>query len=248
MSTDTAVITQFVQARVDEIVAYAREKYASPTFSVDVKLTFSPNIRISRGGIKNWDPFIKLACHRYLAPCNNPSILLDEFEYKHYRNDPVIGELKKVSWTTGLAMLVAHEVAHAIQFFPGTKQDARDQFGMSRIDSRNAVFSKHDYFFQLIYADLRAKFVNGRAFPTPRPSITPSRVVVSSSKKSWYSATKNKNGGTYQYYYQTGTDKLLACMFARPYGKVFIYNPEDGTYTETEHTTFTAVRRAHFSL
>ena len=248
MFNETAVITQFVQDRVQEIVAHARVKYNAPEFDVNIKISFATGIRTSRGGIKNGQAFIKLSCLRYIEPCRKPNSLIDEFEYKHYRSDPVIGEMKSVSWTTALACLVAHEMAHAIQFFPSTKEGAKAQLGLKGLDARNGIFAKHDYFFQRIYADLRSIFVNGRKFSTPVATESASTAKPSlTGKKDWYSREHNARGGRYAYYYNKD-DVLIGCLFNRWKQQIYIYNPKTNEYTPTGLYDIREARRKIFSL
>lgn len=235
-------ITQFVKDQVEEMVKHARVKYNSPDFNVHIKLSFAGGVHTSRGGLKySSGPFIKLACHRYIAPCENPEILIDENEYSHYRTDPVIGEMKNVHWTQALALLVAHEVAHAIQFHYGTKEAAAEQFGIKNLDRRNVIFLKHDWFYQRIYADLRSNFVNGRTFTTP--VIAPKR----KNNRAWTSVVSNKYGGQFVHYYQLdGT--LIGILFYRANGNVKVYHRETATYEDTGTTKYSEARKKYFNI
>lgn len=244
MFTAQKIITQFVQDRVDEIVKHVRVKYDSPDFDVNVKLSFANGVGTSRGGLKYTSgPFIKLACSRYIYPCENPETLINENEYDHYKNDPIIGELKNVHWTQALALLVAHEVGHAIQYHRGTKEAAAEQFGIKNLDRRNSIFQKHDWFFQRIYADLRQQFVNDRTFTIPHIS-TP---VAPKTKKGWTSKEHNTGGGRFAYYFKDD-GSLIGCLFNRWKQQIYVYNTETKQYTPTGLYDVREARRKIFNI
>lgn len=249
MNSSEKIVTRFIHRQVEEISEYLRGKYDTPFLKVDVKLSFSPHIRTSRGGRKESQSFIKLAVYRYVEALSS-NRLLDEFEYRHYRHDPVIGELKGVHWTKALMLLITHELAHVVQFTPSTFQSARKEVGLTNLDSRNQIFKKHDWFFQRIYADLRTKYVNNFSqlpVDTTEDAPVESKRIIN---KGWYSTETCSNGGRYGYYYRTdGT--LIGCLFNRWKEQVYIYDstkPKGNQYTPTGLYDVRQARRQFFNL
>jgi hypothetical protein len=247
------VITKFVKDQLEMMVEYAREKYHAPDLKVDPILSFAKGIKTSRGGHINNNTYMKLAVWRY-ANAYELGININEFEYKHYRNDPVIGELRGVHWTKGLSLLIAHELAHVIQFSPNTVTAAKVSVGLDTLDNRNQILKGHDWFFQRIYADLRSQFVNSfdqfgfvETFEPEAPKRTRSTTGPRKINKGWYSKEVCKNGGRYGYYYRDDKS-LIGCLFNRWKEPVYIYNTETNEYTPTGVYTTREARKIAFGI
>lgn len=158
-----AAIDAFIRKTVKEILPHIRKVYDTPNFSPAVRVSFAPNRRCSRGGIRRGLPFISIVGKRFVKPAMVDGYM-DEPEYKRFDNDPVIGGMKNVPWRKALAGLVAHELAHAVQFYQGTRSGAKRVLGIEELEDYNDLLSGHDWFWKKIYADLRVQFVNSANF------------------------------------------------------------------------------------
>ena len=108
---------------------------------MNVKVSFSPKRSSSWGG---WDG-ISLAIRHYCI--HGMDSKTGFFEYRHFANDPTIGDLPVCSWQVALAALVCHEVAHVAQ---------RRCYKNGKTNYRTA----HGEGWQRIYAMLRRELVN----------------------------------------------------------------------------------------
>lgn len=94
-------------------------------------------------------PFMSLALSRYLG--DKPETIFQE--YKRFAADPVIGTFEGRCWEAAVNCLVAHELAHAIQY---TIRDPE-------VTKKLGGFNKgHKSFWKTIYSILREEFVNAR--------------------------------------------------------------------------------------
>ena len=178
-------VDSFIRSLSEKMVAYVRVKYDCPNFSPVVQVTFAANRKTSRGGVRRGRAFFNIVAKRFLAAAQGTG-MMDEPEYKSFNRDPVIGGLYNVTWQKALASLVAHELAHSIQFDQGTKVGAKRVLGIEELDDRNEILRGHDWFWKRIYGDLRTQFVNNNQFeieepveksPAPKP-VAPAPEVV----------------------------------------------------------------------
>lgn len=251
-------VIDFATKIVSSMVEYVQAEY-DPSFNITLTLSWGVKRRSSLGGTRSSiGPTANLVVRRFSDAITTGS-LVDEFEYKHIQNDPVIGELKGVHWTQALASLAAHEVAHAVQLYPKTKKAAQHKLGVDNLDPRNSILAGHDWFWQRIYADLRTKFVNGNAylkFPTSSVQLNAVKIVrpwvqadpkAVAAKKGWAVKEVNKNGGRYLFHYRED-GSVIGCLFNRWKGLVYIYSTDAGTYTSTGTTDIREARRLAFNL
>jgi hypothetical protein len=161
-------VDKFIRNLSDQMVSYVRGKYDCPTFNPIVQVTFAANRKASRGGVRNGKAFFNIVANRFLAAAQGTG-MMDEPEYKSFNRDPVIGGLYNVTWQKALASLVAHELAHSIQFDQGTKVGAKRVLGIEELDDRNEILRGHDWFWKRIYGDLRTQFVNNNQFEIEKP-------------------------------------------------------------------------------
>lgn len=122
-----------------------------------VKISWSRGRSRSRGGrISSTHTYghhggISLVMHRYVPVSGDGGGTFSE--YKMFADDPTIGAFQSDDWRDAVKALVAHEVAHAIQYWifahkPGGRH--------RRIDYKTA----HGQGFRMIYALLRGELVN----------------------------------------------------------------------------------------
>lgn len=169
-------VEKFIRNLSDKMVSYVRVKYDCPTFTPVVQVTFAINRKTSRGGVRHGRAFFNIVAKRFLAAAQGTG-MMDEPEYKSFNRDPIIGGLYNVTWQKALASLVAHELAHSVQFDQGTKVGAKRVLGIEELDDRNEILRGHDWFWKRIYGDLRTQFVNNDQFeiekPVERPAVAP---------------------------------------------------------------------------
>jgi hypothetical protein len=108
------------------------------------KLDWSPSRASSRGGWYGGGPGVSIAMYRYYIQQFSPFRV---YEYASFDTDPVIGGFYATSNAQYLAMVVCHEMAHAVQFYRMfvLKEERSKPHGL--------VFKKH-------YAKLRKKILN----------------------------------------------------------------------------------------
>lgn len=118
-------------------------------FKLHTKLDWNPSRRSSRGGIYKEGPGINIAM-AYTAINNvdsqNRAYILRFLEYSSYDKDPIIGGFYSLNYADKIKATVAHEVAHAIQYFDYKKNNYRD--------------TPHGAVFKNYYKMLRKEFIN----------------------------------------------------------------------------------------
>lgn len=257
------MIIKFSNEMVAKMNTFAQVHYNTPHFDLIPKISFGESRTHSWGGARHGKPFISLSCKRYLNAAKSYSNM-DFIEYSSIKGNHFIGELKNVSWQYALAALIAHEMAHAIQHYPDSKENVKVKFGWSDMDSRNVLFKGHDVFWQKIYKDLRCEFVNGKeqeliqlsenlkAQTQPAQEVAVAEIPVKEAPKrknsrAWTSVVSNKFGGQFVHYYHSdGT--LIGILFYRVNGNVFVYHPDTSTYEDTGTTKYSEARKKYFNI
>lgn len=138
---------------------FARERFNLPeTWTPVVRLDFNPRRKRSWGGRRivggrghPMVPFMSLVLSRYLG-----GELTTFSEYKRFEKDPVIGTFEGKTWENALACLIAHEIAHAVQYTITDEELVKELGGRKR---------GHGVFWQNIYAIFRKRFINNGHIP-----------------------------------------------------------------------------------
>lgn len=256
------IVEQYVKTSIAKMEAYVQAKLSAPEFKLKATISFGERRCRSWGGIRGEKPFVSLAVKRY-EDARVAGAAIDFLEYSNIKSDPVIGSLVGVSWTKAVDALIAHEIAHAVQYFPNTKKNAMAAFGFN--DSQSRSLKNHNVFWQKIYADLRAKFVNGAdSFPSlreyasrfiadddrstpPKNNVapkTPRRVV----SKGWTAVNHYANSVRTTTYYDAA-GKLLGILCARKNTGVFFrYYPEEQKYVKLNAKNLIEARRSEFGI
>lgn len=245
-----ALVEQYTRAMASKMEAYVQEHYA-PNFKLAVTVSFAPSRRRCWGGIKKGVPYISIVGKRYAVAVETGN-LIDQLEYASIANDPVIGSLKNVPWRTAIAAIVAHEVSHAVQYFPSTKQQAMKAFNIAGIDSRSEILKHHDWFWQRIYADLRTVFVNGAnevviepvepVEPVAPQQARPKRTI----SKGWSVKSQQVGKSRFSFYY-TASEELIGVLCVAP-GGYFRYYPETETFVKLQVKNFNEARKIEFGI
>lgn len=170
-----------------EIQVWAREAFNLSSLPIKLTITerrhnFYGMAGIKRDKMERFEAFtIKLAAHDYI---NYP--LKAVGEYASYNNVVGIGGFETTDTTLSIRTLVAHEMAHVIQF--ALRMDAINGISSGRphplvTDWKGAtpIFGKtlgeyeggHGSFFQAIYKRVRERFINDAV---PRSAYTAPRV------------------------------------------------------------------------
>ncbi len=113
-----------------------------PEFTMQVKLDWNSSRRSSRGGWYAKGPGINMA----MVHCYPLSTPYRFYEYPSYDNDPIIGGFYSKNPIDKLKAVLAHETAHAIQFYWYKQSGTRDK--------------PHGEVFKNYYKMLRTNFVN----------------------------------------------------------------------------------------
>jgi hypothetical protein len=91
-------------------------------------------------------------------------------EYDHIKDDPEIGQIMAATWQQYCAALMAHEIAHAFQFY---SSDSAEKFSARYAPSKSYQSKDgfvHGKAWQSIYRFLRVNFVNGVDFTSAVPA------------------------------------------------------------------------------
>lgn len=242
-----ATVEQYARATAAKMEAYVQSQYNVPDFKLKVIVSYGERRRISRGGTRGGKPFINLVCKRFAAAAE-AGVVMTETEYAHIRNDPVIGEMKDVPWETALAGLIAHEIAHAVQFFPLTKRSAMEKLGVKELDGRNSILEKHNWFWQRIYADLRTEFVNGKVAVTATPVVvTPQQARPQRTVNKGWKVVSQQNGKARFSSYYTASGELIGVLCVAP-GGYFRYYPDTKTFKKLNVKNFNEARKIEFGI
>lgn len=115
--------------------------------------------RLGLGGIKNIRgvrrPFIKLNLHNVVS---YPVVGFSE--YRSFNGSTRIGGFPTQDWRQWVDALLAHELAHVVQFvLPGSTSALR--VSAVQFDGLPRYEGNHGDFFKAIYGILRAQFING---------------------------------------------------------------------------------------
>ena len=115
-------------------------------FTCTNKLDWDYKRRTSRGGIYKNGPGINIAMSSAALINHDSSKVYRFYEYPSYDSDKVIGGFYATDYLLKLQAIVAHEVAHAVQFFEYKKLNIRCK--------------PHGYVFKKYYSLFRTKFIN----------------------------------------------------------------------------------------
>lgn len=242
-------IANFVKNISSEMVSYLRTKYKTPGFNPKISVTFGKNRTTSRGGFRKGRPFIDIVGKRFV-PSAQYQTLMNEREYPAFNNDKVIGALYNVTWMKALAGLVAHELAHAVQFDADIKVEAKHEFKVGHLDDYHTYMRGHNGFWKRIYADLRIKFVNSENYAyniddkkdVPVEVKAPEPVKVSNTPPPAAPTLYVKYGykGEYSYsWYYIGSKLVL--VLAEKQGKIYV--SEDDKLTLMNYKNIVEARK-----
>lgn len=117
-------------------------------FTCTIKLDWDYKRRTSRGGIYKNGPGINIAMASAALVDHISDNVYRFYEYPSYDYDPVIGGFYAQDYILKLQAIVAHEVAHAVQFFEYSKLAVRCK--------------PHGPIFKKYYSIFRKNFINHR--------------------------------------------------------------------------------------
>lgn len=137
-----------------------------------VRCDFNPRRKRSWGGVRRVGgrgnrrvPFMSLVLGRYVGDTAHTTFS----EYKRFAKDPVIGTFESTNWEMPLACLIAHEIAHCVQY------TVKDPEVLKELGTRS---NGHGQFWKNIYAILRQEFINRHNIPVASFLYAGPQVVV----------------------------------------------------------------------
>lgn len=130
-----------------KLEAYVQKNMYSD-FRLNTKLDWARNRTSSRGGLYKDGPGINIAMFNSAMLYHDPKYVYRFYEYPSYDDNKIIGGFYARDTSLKVETIVAHEVAHAIQFFEYSKFS-------TRCKPHGPKFKQH-------YKLLRETFINGR--------------------------------------------------------------------------------------
>lgn len=115
-------------------------------FTCEIKLDWDFKRRTSRGGIYKNGPGINIAMASAALIMHNPKYVYRFYEYPSYDSNSIIGGFYAKDYLLKLQAIIAHEVAHAVQFFEYKKL--------------NVSCKPHGPIFKKYYSMFRNEFIN----------------------------------------------------------------------------------------
>jgi hypothetical protein len=115
-------------------------------FTCNCKLDWDYKRRTSRGGIYKDGPGINIAMSSAALIHHDSNQVYRFYEYPSYDNNSIIGGFYATDYLLKLQAIVAHEVAHAVQFFEYKKLN-------TRCKPHGSIFKKY-------YSVFRTQFIN----------------------------------------------------------------------------------------
>jgi hypothetical protein len=123
-------------------------------FTCTTKLDWSYKRRSSRGGIYKDGPGINIAMSSAALVHHSSADVYRFYEYPSYDDNNVIGGFYATDYVLKLQAVVAHEIAHAVQFF--------------EYKQLNIGCKPHGPIFKKYYSLFRTTFINSR-IPDQKP-------------------------------------------------------------------------------
>ena len=117
-----------------------------PKFTLTTRFDWAVSRRSSRGGIYKDGPGINMAMHSAALIYHDPRDVYRFYEYPSYDSDATIGGFYSKNYSDKLRALVAHEVAHAVQYYEYSETGIRCK-------PHGPVFKKY-------YSIFRQKYIN----------------------------------------------------------------------------------------
>jgi hypothetical protein len=176
-----------VREALREMVQHIRVKLNKPDWSCRLKLRFEGSkLRCSRGGLgRDMKPYISLALNTYRWGADFANQTFEE--YKSFAWDRVIGSLRNVTKRTCVRAIVAHELAHAVQFTLMFKMATASEYAHGGVNDRG-----HGVLWKEIYRDLRINFVNGENNMSKKNEVKAVEVPVTTEVATPAPAAKRK--------------------------------------------------------
>jgi hypothetical protein len=154
-------VRDFAAEILEEMTIYTRHRFKIPDFDPLMTISFHPSHYIPHGGHNQREPILFIPVYRLLKIVNRKGKTRKFIEYDQFKDDPDIGELKKACWKQWIACTIAHELAHAIQYYaithPRICADLLKKYSYSQAEEHGAMW-------QDIYRGFRIRYVNNFVF------------------------------------------------------------------------------------
>lgn len=214
--TAAQLVERFAHAEARSMIRWFCDK-TRYFFNPEVRLDLSPNRNVSRGGIrKSGEAFISMALHKYTESAETRKPYFYE-EYASFHRSATIGGFTG-HWAKAVSAMVAHELAHAIQYYYKDDPRLRQILGITaRYDSI------HGEYFRQLYRIFREQFVNYREFDfeyvviaTPVKAKVKTQPKVKRAVKGVRMELSKTTGGWFIHKYFDESGKLLGTMASKP--------------------------------
>lgn len=158
LENEKKIVRSIVHDACESMVPLIRKKIGDDSWTPNVSVSFSERRRRSYGGVKfykkdkQYKPWMSLAGIYFLENDN-----VGFTEYAEFADDREIGNLpadaprEQCIWA-----LVAHELAHCVQWSLITKVFSHSKYAHGDDDDRG-----HGALWKEVYRDLRVNFING---------------------------------------------------------------------------------------
>ena len=230
-------LEQFINSQVAKIEQFVQHQYELDNFKI--RVTLNTTKKCSWGGVQRGTPFIELTIQKYISAIESNSNI-DFIEYSSFSSDPQIGSVYDVSWQQAVSILIAHEVAHAVQYFNPLKV-VKSKYAAHNIKINE--FRSHKKLWKLIYSDLRNYILN-----SPTNTINTSNPVTitnPTSKKKWI-VERYMAKGYWVITYKTSTNETLLNVLKKN-GKFFIWDRTNKTWIDTKLNNLVSVRNYYIA-
>ena len=159
MTIEKSKINNHIIDKITEIKTYCYSKYdLGNNWNIRVVFDYSKYRQTHYGGTIYENnvvvPYVNLTLHHV-----RHYEIKGFREYDSYSLDKVIGTIRTSDWKIYLNCVLAHELAHCVQWYlPNTKSLLK--ISKNKYKNMPKYEINHKLFFQHIYSDLRIKFVN----------------------------------------------------------------------------------------
>lgn len=147
-------LTLHARKSIEEMRLWAAEHFGFTSLPLNLQIKFNPDQqRIAVGG---WSPKIRSGIIRFNLGKLLSNNIAGMCEYASYARNPIIGGFETKDWRLWVDTVLAHELAHVIQYGMWRMPMVKSTSEYVRNDKG------HGHTFRTVYAILRQQFINHR--------------------------------------------------------------------------------------